>query len=221
MFEGQDNPHFGNFTFRNNLFIRVACKGTIACPNVKWYNNTFVECATNVAAAPITLIFTSATNSTWTNVAYNTGHGGKVFNNVFFNCSDTNLTRGWYYFDAWLTNVQADYNFVAKNNYQGVAVDSLHRAIGNPGGWNKWAWWEPHGINGGNPNFNNAANGDFSPGSNSLLYNAGANLSSMFSTDISARSRPFSGGWTIGAYEATKSDLGLVPRPTNLHKQPP
>jgi hypothetical protein len=216
MLEGQDNANLRGFTFRNNLFIRVSSKGTMACPDVSWYNNTFVDCATNSAAAAITLIFTTATNATYTNFTYCSGHGGRVFNNAFLNCGDTNMDRGWYVFDSFLTNIQADYNFVAKNNYRAVDANSLHQAIGDPGGWNKWKWWEPHGINGGDPFFVSKSRLDFRLMLGSPLIGAALPLNQLFTTDKRGATR--GAQWDIGAFEFRADETVDLPlAPTDLH----
>lgn len=196
MFEGQDSPNVRDFIFRNNLFVGVSCKGTMACPYVRWYNNTFIDCATNSAAGPIVLVFTTATNATYSDFALSSGHGGEAFNNVFFNCGDGRLDVGWYSFATYLTNVQADYNFVARSNYGPVNADSLQRSVGEPGGWDTFKWWEENGINGGNPFFYNNTN-DLRLQAISPLIGAGTNLD--FSVDIRGTARGAT--WDIGAYE--------------------
>lgn len=210
MFEGQDCADLRDFTFRNNLFIGVSSKGSIACPEVNFYNNTFIDCSTNPLTAGAVLIYTTATNSTYTNFAYSTGHSGKVLNNIFLNCGGTNTDRGWYVFYTYLTNVQADYNFVAKNNYHAVDVNSLHQSVGDVGGWDIWTWYEPHGVNGGNPLFSDAANGDYRLLTNSPLATAGTNLASVFTTDFFGQARGST--WTIGPFN-TVSAISTPPTP--------
>jgi hypothetical protein len=210
MFEGQDNPDLGDVTFRNNLFIGVAAKGTAAAPDIKWYNNTFINCSTNTITAGAVLIFTSAewTGSVetppgiFTNYTASTGIGGRAYNNVFFNCGGTNSTggtntdRGWYVFSSDLTNISADYNFVTKNGYKAVDVDAMHRHVGDAGGWNKYALWEDHGINGGDPWFYNETN-DLRLQATSLLIGVGTN--GLVTTDF--RGVPRGTATDIGAFE--------------------
>lgn len=214
MLEGHDVDNTNwDLTFRNNLFVRIPSKGTMALPNVKWYNNTFVQCATNTLTAAYVFIFTTETNGVdYTNFAASTGHGGRVLNNVFYNCGDGVTNKDYYNFYTYCTNVIADYNFGCYTNNFAVVVDGAHRAVGDPGGWSggaNSAWWEPHGINGGNPQL--AA--DYTVGTNSFLYQAGTNLSSIFTVDKVGYTRPASTAWTIGAYEV---NTGLAPAPANF-----
>lgn len=198
MLTSSDMPDVHSFTFRNNLFIGVSAKGTMAVRDVHWYNNTFIRCSTNFFTGGPILIFTSATNETVTNFVWNSGHGGRAFNNAFLDCGySTNLNGGWYSFATYLTNVQADYNFVAKDNYKAVDVDAMQRPVGDPGGWDPFKWWENNGVNGGNPLFVGAL--DFQLQSGSPLKDAGTNLT--FTTDLFGVSRPQGAAWDMGPYE--------------------
>lgn len=180
-------------TFRNNLFIGIAAKIGCAMPEVQFYNNVFVDCATNLENGGPLLIFTDS--------IVGKGHSGRVYNNAFLNCGlagNTNNGNGWYAFDTTLTNCSADYNYTGKDGYKTVYVDPTHRAVGAAGGWDKFAWWEDHGINGGNPQFYDSANLNFQPIVGSFLIDAGTNLAGMFTTDILGVTRS---GWGIGPYE--------------------
>src|SRR6185436_10078805 len=107
--------------------VGVSAKGTMASRNVTWCNNTFFHCSTNPITAGAVLIFTTDTNAAggWTNFYLDSANGCKALNNVFLECGGTNTDRGWYTFDPWLTNIQADYNFVAKNGYKAVDTNIL------------------------------------------------------------------------------------------------
>lgn len=202
MLEAQDNPDFSNFTFRNNVFVRVGSKGTAVCRDVYWYNNTFVECATNVVASPYPLIFTK----NFTNEEISAAHGARVFNNIFLNCGEVgNTNNGWPFFWDYLTNVASDYNFISKVNYSAVRPDVSQRTVGAGGGWDPYYWWEDHGVNGGNPAFSDENNLNFTIGSGSPLVGAGTNLTSFFTTDLAGFTRPASGGWAIGTYAPVSS----------------
>ena len=210
---------FTNFTIRNNLFVRIESKGTVVLPNVSWYNNTFIECATNTAAAAYVFIVGSETNGTTiTNFATSTGHGTHVYNNVFYNCGDGVMNKSVYDFYTYCTNVAADYNFCCGTNYGQFKIDPGHRAVGDPGGWDGGttsSWWENHGINGGNPGLIDPVNGNYAVTTNSFLYGAGTNLSSWFTTDIAGNLRPATTAWTIGAYEAASAVAAPPPPVTN------
>lgn len=216
MMEGQDDPDIGGgYYFRNNVFVGVSKTASMSIANVWWVNNLFFDCNTNQVGGPggPPLTFTSAewTNSVesppgiYTNYLASVGWGGRAFNNIFMYSAMGQIDSGWYTFSSDLTNVLADYNFVCRTNYLPFATNLLHQSIGDVGGWNKYSWWENHGINGGNPNFANEAAGNFTVGTNSFLYAAGTNLSSLFTTDKAGNTRPSVGAWTIGPYEAGTS----------------
>lgn len=185
-----------DITFRNNIFVGVSAKASCVMPELKFYNNIFVDCSTNTVNGGSVLNFGDT--------LVGKAHSCKVINNIFLDCGipgSTNNGDGWYLFDTTLTNVAADYNYVGKDGFQAVDFDTLHRGVGDPGGWDKWSWWETNGINGGNPLMTDPANFDYSVGTNSILV-AGNNLYSLFTTDFAGYSRPTGGVWTIGPLEA-------------------
>lgn len=193
MMESQGETEIGDWTFRNNLFIGVPLKGTIIPPNVSFYNNIFIKCSTNSDGGGHVLYFGT--------VGSDSSHNSHVINNIFLDCGDSRTNVGWYYFQTNLTNVSADYNYVGKLGYNPVALDSLHRAIGDPGGWDYlcMVWWEPHGINGGNPMLLNESESNLHLGQNSPLIGAATNLNSLFTTDFEGFTRGDS--WDIGPLE--------------------
>lgn len=212
MMSGADNPDVFDFTFQNNIFVDVALQASIAARDVRWFNNIFLRCSSGT-----TLNFTVYTNALYTNFVYNSGHGGQVFNNVFLDCGPlTNKQFGWYGFDKRLTNIAADYNFVAKNNYQPVKQDTQERSIGDATGWDWWTWWEPHGINGGDPGFLSIPSLDFHLRARSILRNKGF-LRPGLSVDFNgvARTNPPS----IGAFEYVP-DIGEPSAPVGLRTVP-
>jgi len=185
-----------DITFRNNIFIGVSAKCSCAMPEVKWYNNVFYSCATNTDNGGPLLIFSNLDPS------IGRGHSGKVFNNVFVNCGVAGNLRngnGWYSFDTGLTNVAADYNYVGKDGYKAIDTDPQHRAIGNPGGWDRLLWWEPNGINGGNPLFVNESQFDFRLQAGSPLIARALALNQLFATDMRGLTR--GAQWDIGPFE--------------------
>lgn len=196
MMTSDDVPEISDWVFRNNIFVGVPRNGSVTLRNVSWYNNLFIDCATNSESA--VMYFGSLTNGTTvTNFVASSAHGSTMFNNIFLNCGDYRTNNGWYYFYTYLTNVSADYNYVAKTNYTTVKQDELMRMVGDAGGWDPSEWWEDHGINGGDPSLN----GDYTVPTNSILV-AGTNLSALFTTDMLGETRPASGVWTMGPYEA-------------------
>lgn len=199
MFEGHNNRYLYDYVFRNNLFIGVSSKGTMAFPQVHWYNNIFIDCSTNPANAGAVLIFTAQTNATFPDFESNSGHGCHVYNNIFLNCGDGTTNKVPYHVYTDMTNTYCDYNFVASSNYHAVVVDPSMRAVGDPGGWDRFAWWEPNGINGGNPRLINERRKNFRTFVGSPLIGAGTNLSSLFTTDLDGKTRDAE--WDIGPYE--------------------
>lgn len=192
-----------NITFINNLFINMGIQASCTIPNVSYYNNTFVRCN----------FYNKGSAIGWAEASPGSAEradDGQCFNNVFYQCGDLDgvnkLSSGWYNFSYGLTNVAADYNAVIKSNYTSVATNTLHQSIGDPA-WNNFAFWENHGFNGGNPAFADESGygSGWSVGTNSFLYNAGTNLSALFTTDINGKTRPSVGAWTIGAFEAGTS----------------
>lgn len=197
-----------DITFRNNVFVGVGSKISIAVQNVKFHNNTFVDCQTNEVNGGTLLVFADVG-------AVGVAHGGQALNNVFWNCGIAGNTNfGWYSFDTTLTNVIADYNFVAKDGGLPIKQDPDEESVGDPGGWDKEFWYEPNGINGGDPQFTDAAAFDFSVPTNSILV-AGTNLTDLFMTDINGTTRPATGAWTIGAIEASGE---APPSPTQTRR---
>jgi len=197
--EGNLVPEIRDWTFRNNVFVDVALQASCTIPEVKYFNNVFYRC--NKTNGGHALYFGSRYYSgtyggrSGTNYA----HGCQVINNVFLDCGDGRAAVGWYGFGQELTNVVADYNYVGKAGYGPVEEDPLRRPVGNPGGWATWGkWWEPHGINGGDPGFVDVEKLDFRLREGSPLIGRGLNLGTLFGTDILGTSR--TGAWDIGAY---------------------
>jgi hypothetical protein len=201
MFEGHNDRFLYDWTFRNNLFIGVSSKGTMAFPQVHWLNNTFIRCSTNPVTAGNVLIFTAETNATFPDFESNTGHGCTVFNNVFLDCGDGTTNKHVYSVETYITNTVCDYNFVAASNHHAIVQDPSHRAVSAAGGWDRFAWWEDHGINGGDPLFINEATLNFRCQNGSPLINSGTNMTGLVAVDFDGTSRPQGGSWDIGAFE--------------------
>jgi hypothetical protein len=209
MLSGDGYPYTKDLTIRNNLFIGMSAKLSCAMPEVKFYNNVFYQCATNDVNGGHVLIFSDS---------FGGGHGGRVFNNVFLDCGTAgNTNNGWYSIQSTLTNVAADYNYVGKSGYQPVYVDPQHRAVGDPGGWDKFNWWEPHGFNGGNPMFVSETQWDFRLRQGSMLIGTALPMNQLFATDI----RGFTRGsqWDIGAYEFQAGEPIALAPPGRLRPQ--
>jgi hypothetical protein len=129
----------------------------------------------------------------------NYADGTVLMNNVFLDCGFPNaLEKGWYSLATSLTNVMADYNYVAKDNYGAVKVDSQRRPVGAAGGWSNFDWWEPNGINGGNPAFLDVASVNFRLREDSILRSRGLALPAVL-LDFDGLVRP--NPPSIGAFE--------------------
>lgn len=93
----------------------------------------------------------------------NIGNGPTVKNNVFVDCGETNDANGnidetgYYIIRTFLTGASADYNYVGKIiggvPWSPVLANPSEIPVGGPGVWDNWKWYEPNGINGGNPMF--------------------------------------------------------------------
>jgi hypothetical protein len=196
--EGNLVPETRDWTFRNNIFIDVALQASCTIPDVKYYNNLFYRC--NKLGHALTFgtrhYDTSYSGQSGTNYA----HGARVVNNVFLECGDNRNVIGWYTFLQGLENVLADFNYVGKAGYVPVDQDPLKRPVGNPSGWATWGgWWEPNGLNGGDPKFLSIEKLDFQLHEDSPLIDRGLNLQSSFNSDILKLTRGTR--WDIGAYE--------------------
>lgn len=217
MISPADQAEIRDITFRNNLFVDVPRTGMILARDVKWLNNTFLRCGSEDSTV---LSLGVGTNSTYQDWVANSAHGSQVLNNVFLDCGTlTNYGTitwdkiGWYRFDSRMTNIVADYNYVGKNSYQPVNVDVDHYVIGDPAKWNWEAWWEPHGINGGNPLFANESTANLHLLFASPLIGAATNLSAIFITDGDGNQRGTR--WDIGAFQYTGTTNRLM-RVTNV-----
>lgn len=220
MLEGHDSTNNLGMYFKNNLCWNISDKGTMAMPNVHWWNNTFFRCGTNSASAPFALNFSTEYDGvTYTNFTASSGANCDAYNNAFIECGDGNNDRGWYAWDYSLTNatVAADYNMVTENGFQAVVTNTAFESIGDPGGWDNFKWWEDNGINGGDPlvvDTNTVPNGFYIATNTSPLYQAGTNLyAAGVTTYYDGTARSSSGAFDIGAFPLTGGS-GDVADPT-------
>ncbi len=204
-----------DWTFRNNIFVDVASAGSVLIQRAVYYNNVFFRCNTTNGGHAI--LFRSriyGTNGT------DYAHGGRVFNNIFLDCGDSRTKVGWYYFATNLLDVAADYNYVGKLGYKPVMVDPQQRAIGNPGGWDYMcmSWWEPHGINGGDPLFVDESNLELRLKEMSPLIGAALPLNQLFTTDMRGTTR--GAEWDIGPLEFRIDQTIFRPVPPTKLRMP-
>ncbi len=167
---------YGDWTFRNNLFVGIAGQGNVGIPRTRWYNNTFYRSASNHQHA---ITFLKQTN-------YD-AEDAEVMNNLFIACGEFDSNNyGWYFVSTNLSGrFTADYNYVAglPPSYPG-----------------KTGFSEPRGINGGNPQFVNAATYDFMLSEDSPALEKATTLTG-FDYDLRGWKRPVGKKWDIGAYE--------------------
>lgn len=205
-------PTIRDWTFFNNVFVDIAMQASCTMPEVKYYNNVFYRC-NNVNGGHVLSFgyrYISSTTSYYGEEGTNYAHGAQVINNVFLNCGNGTVSKGWYSIDRSLTNVIADHNFVAILDTQPVTVDSEQLPVGDPGGWwNSFKWWEPNGINGGNPLFVNQAGLNFRLREGSPLIGKGMPLNNLFTTDMLGVTR--GAQWDIGAFEFEAGQAVLQP----------
>jgi hypothetical protein len=201
-------PNVGKLRVWNSIFIGVPAKCSVAQPQTEFVNCLFVDCATNANNGGAALIGSDLNGI---------GHGTSLryYNNIFANCGVGNSVingNGWYHVDTTLTGCEADYNIVTKKIngvWTAVDQDSNHSHVITSGGtWDANLWWEPHGKNGFDPKFSNAAQLDFrllpgSPAISSALAQAG------FTNDFRLLTRD--AAWEIGPYEFQLSDFNTYP----------
>lgn len=177
-----------NWTWRNNIWIRVTNPLNLYAPNFKFYNETFYKCGTNLAS-PLILNF----------AAKGRADGVSVKNCIFYKCGNNTASGslGWY---SW--SVSAGYSSptgVSNNN---------NLVIGDGAGTTKdssWNWFSSNGtsLNGVDPLFVDPINADsvddvrLQSGSQAIGF--GADLSANFTTDYEGTTRgvPFD----LGALE--------------------
>lgn len=137
-------------------------------------------------------------------------HRCEVRNNVFLDCGDpVNNLNGWYDLSLDLLNVGADNNYVGKNGFTAVRLRAGNIPVGDPRGWGGKGWYEPNGINGGNPGFVSLSALNFNLIAGSRLIDRGALLSSVLD-DFAGVARPRGAKHDIGVFETAGT---LVERP--------
>lgn len=170
---------YTNIVFRNNAFLNQIFAGSIDVDGVKLYNNLFYKLGTFDGIH--VFVFGGTRGS---------ANGTEITNNAFV-ATGNNSTTGWYPIpgDGGINNwtLTADYNFVTRTNF--TAYTGFPR-VGQ----------DAHSINGGDPKFFSAGNGDFRINTNSILVAAGKNVPGV-SIDLLGVGRP--NPPDIGPYQAT------------------
>jgi hypothetical protein len=184
---------------RNNLFVGYEMSGSISRPGTQIVNNTFYKSAWNASLHNFTL----ATSSIGGNPV-----GSVITDNVFVETARASEpTSGWYStigFDGKPTaGVAADYNFVAGAASLGYPAKTGFKNYG----------LEVHGINGGDPKFQNASN---LLGADGIPFTLDDGLKPLTTSPLCGKG---AGGTDIGAYSCdpkkvfAESGPEIVPPP--------
>ena len=130
----------------------------------------------------------------------NFSHDIEVRNNTFIECGDGTNTKGWY-------SVGTTYGPLTGTLFSNNHVSGLGFAAKRAGtaaypdpAYNAARWYEPTGINGGDPGLTDISNFDFRPQTGSILIDAGVDLDDVPS-DFLGTVRPLVVRTDIGAYE--------------------
>jgi hypothetical protein len=117
-----------DWTFRNNIFTNIGSGLSCSVPGMKFYNNLFYRVA-NVQSNPISL-----GSRAYTGGGTNYATGAILKNNIFIDCGPPDNVGAFAYgftsVDSF-TDSYADYNFVAKTNFQPVRADEYQRWVGD------------------------------------------------------------------------------------------
>jgi hypothetical protein len=203
-------PEISDWTFRNNIFVDVQLGASCSVPGVKYFNNVFYRC--NTVNGGHALNFgkrhyggENEPPAVGGVPGYQYAHGAVVKNNVFLDCGAAGSgTKGWYSFENDLERVAADHNFVAKSGFRPVREDPQRRRIGQSEGWPQFYWYEPNGVNGGDPRFTDLDALNFIPQPDSPLIDRGAKLDGV-RADFRGTARPQGPAPDIGAFEMVRA----------------
>ena len=216
--EGNLIPEIGRWTFRNNVFVRVGNTTSCSIPNVTVTNNVFYQCnAENDGNDGHILNFGSRGYGPEGSVVFNFAHGATVKNNVFLECGDNSGSVGWYTVNSPggpLTGTTFNWNYVARDAF--APMDQNTVSYPDPA-YDINEWYEPNGINGGDPLFVNVADPDgpdnqmwtgddgFQPLTGSILLGAGEDGVDIgaYSEGVATPPTPAAGSINAGTVNAT------------------
>lgn len=189
-----DKQH-GGWTFKNNIFVDIELQASAGIPHLRWLHNAFIRCSKG--GHPIAMGYTEGRGNS---------EGAVILNNTFIDCGriDSNIA-GWY--SVPITNMVADYNYVGKNGFGPVRQESVASAF---------RWFEPNGINGGDPRFANLKTLDLRLLATSPLINRGMAHPGT-EQDHWGNARPLGNAPDIGIFEYPVGDRNPNPTaPRNL-----
>ena len=190
------NNTTGTWAIRNNIFIEADQGIGIGYPNCKVNNNTFIRCGNNGSGSVVHFDWNDEAG-----IPKNRAYGGEIKNNIFFACGDNDVTKGWYSQAVsgsftpspdLLTN--CNWNFVANADLSGKTADTVYPSS------SPYKFYEPNGINGGDPKFANPSVYNYYLQTGSPLIDTGTALLGII-RDFAGTSRPQNGTNDIGAFE--------------------
>jgi hypothetical protein len=183
-----------DWTFRNNVFVRL--RTATSSIKTKWYNNVFYMCGGSGAAISL------STYSPYSTDYRGAAVGSEVKGNIFIAGANGAFNQGWYAYTHSNTNLvndvrtNCDWNYVVRDTNTWSKV----RQTGTTYPPASFDWYEPNGINGGDPGLPFIHLLQFRPGVGSKLIDRGPTLAAV-PVDLDGVSRDKGAAPDIGPYE--------------------